>query len=1002
MKEKKSILFIILTIIVIGVAGTFAYYTSTAEFENVFVAAKWDIDSKEVFESPENWKPGDVTQKEITVKNNGSITARVRVSLDEEWKDKSGNLLPLVHDGEEVAIINFSNTEDWIKCGDYYYYIHDLEEGDETSPLIDSVTFNENYKGDITCVTLNDGHGKKCSSSLNSYGGGTYSLKAKIETVQKDAYESVWDTSTCDFTSERDELYTVFLDTDGAISPIYKLYVNNGDTYEDVPTISKDGHSFRGWYTDKTYTQKIEKTDIVNLTGNQTLYAKFIPLSELAYNVNFTSNDINCSLSNDYQTLVAEYGQIINNVAIPNPECTGYTFNGWNASNNISLNTAKYGITSVPETPWVNGNKGTYFKALQDNGEDVTLTASWNVNDYTIIFNGNGATSGNVENKTCTYNVNCILPENKFEKEGYLFLGWSTSSNGDLVYEDKDEVINLSSGEEVELFAKWRKLKEATFITGKEFNKYVAVDWRNNFSGNIFWSKSLPDNFIASSDNTVSIDNGEPIYIWYDKEEEDYYDAYLYTDADIIYLNEDSSHMFKHVDGSNSILTFLSSVNTSKVTDMSYMFYDYDTWDANFDLLLNWDTSKVTNMSHMFASSCGDNSNIDFVSTAGLSNWDTSNVTDMSYMFSVSTIYDLSGLSNWDTSKVTDMSYMFGETSILEHDLKSLSNWDTSNVTNMKGMLGMYFSPDGDGPESLDGLQNWNTSKVTDMSHMFFARTSNCGEGYYYSSSDLIDISALSSWDTSNVSDMSYMFSLKTGLKDISALSSWDTSSVTNMSYMFAGSNGLTNLNGLQNWDTSNVTDMSGMFGPQDAYNMVDYKMNLTDISALSNWDTSNVTDMSSMFEHCTSLTDISALSSWDTSNVTDMRGMFSYCSSLTSLNGLQNWNTSKVVYFGYYDNYDYGDGMFYKCSNLIDISALSSWDTSSVTDMSYMFDECNKIQGTFAIKGNPVQYRCMFYGAATSGSGVVVNYSRNTTNIDSIISTKSNNSKVYKGQQID
>ena len=121
-----------------------------------------------------------------------------------------------------------------------------------------------------------------------------------------------------------------------------------------------------------------------------------------------------------------------------------------------------------------------------------------------------------------------------------------------------------------------------------------------------------------------------------------------------------------------------------------------------------------------------------------------------------------------------------------------------------------------------------------------------------------------------------------------------------------------------------------------------------------------------SMFSGLSILSWILFLSTVDTSNVTDMSFMFS------------------------------------RCNNLIDIRALSSWDTSSVTDMGNMFYGCRKIQGTFTIKGNPTLYDEMFVGVATEGAGLVVNYSRNTTNINAIIGTKSSNSNVTKGRQID
>ena len=63
---------------------------------------------------------------------------------------------------------------------------------------------------------------------------------------------------------------------------------------------------------------------------------------------------------------------------------------------------------------------------------------------------------------------------------------------------------------------------------------------------------------------------------------------------------------------------------------------------------------------------------------------------------------------------------------------------------------------------------------------------------------------------------------------------------------------------------------------------------------------------------------------------------------------------------------------------------------------------------GTFTIKGNPTEYwggtslNAFFVTSTESGSGLTINYSKNTTNIDAIIATKSSNSNVVKGVQID
>ena len=94
--------------------------------------------------------------------------------------------------------------------------------------------------------------------------------------------------------------------------------------------------------------------------------------------------------------------------------------------------------------------------------------------------------------------------------------------------------------------------------------------------------------------------------------------------------------------------------------------------------------------------------------------------------------------------------------------------------------------------------------------------------------------------------------------------------------------------------------------------------------------------------------------------------------------------------------------GMFSECSSLANIDGASNWDTSSVTNMSQMFRNCRNASGTIQILGNPTSYSSAFSDAATgSGAQITVNYGSGTTNIDAIIATKSTNSNVVKGSQV-
>ena len=141
-KNKKS-LFALLLVAIIGVVGTtFAYFTSTDTFSNVFGTKPYKMEVVETFESPSNWTPGTTTEKKIIATNKGEVEAAVRVSYTEEWKDSTGAALALTDGTNRAAIINFSDdlSTKWIKSTengvDYYYYKTKLAKDASTTSLI--------------------------------------------------------------------------------------------------------------------------------------------------------------------------------------------------------------------------------------------------------------------------------------------------------------------------------------------------------------------------------------------------------------------------------------------------------------------------------------------------------------------------------------------------------------------------------------------------------------------------------------------------------------------------------------------------------------------------------------------------------------------------------------------------------------------------------------------------------------------------------------------------
>ncbi len=214
-KSKKPILFGLLMLLIGGViGGTFAYFTSSDTFENEFKTKPYKMEVTETFESPTDWTPGTTTNKTVVAKNTGDVPAAVRVKLEESWVDANNQALEL-KDGNNnaAAIINFANdlSTKWEKSGDYYYYKTKLANGQSTSSLIQSVTFNpavDISTTDVCTYTLDDDtttttkpndmstvKSTTCTTTTSGYAGGTYKLDVTVETVQYDQYRTAWNTN---------------------------------------------------------------------------------------------------------------------------------------------------------------------------------------------------------------------------------------------------------------------------------------------------------------------------------------------------------------------------------------------------------------------------------------------------------------------------------------------------------------------------------------------------------------------------------------------------------------------------------------------------------------------------------------------------------------------------------------------------------------------------------------------------------------------------------------
>ena len=212
MNNKKAVVALLL-IAIIGIVGlTIAYFANSTDVENTFTTKEYGTTYTESFVSPDNWLPGDTTEKTLVATNTGEVGQAVRVLVEESWNThNNGTLNGWIHsDGtksthttqseletdERVAVLNLANTSDWTKVGNYYYYNYQLAPTESTSSFLESVTFNSKTKLDDTCTeTVNNGvRTVTCNSSGDDYDNATYTLTLTIETVQYNKYAAAWNT----------------------------------------------------------------------------------------------------------------------------------------------------------------------------------------------------------------------------------------------------------------------------------------------------------------------------------------------------------------------------------------------------------------------------------------------------------------------------------------------------------------------------------------------------------------------------------------------------------------------------------------------------------------------------------------------------------------------------------------------------------------------------------------------------------------------------------------
>jgi len=270
--------------------------------------------------------------------------------------------------------------------------------------------------------------------------------------------------------------YTITFDPTGGTTDPTEKDVSYDSTYGGLPTPTRAGYKFLGWFTDPTSGDKIEATTPVTITSDQTLYAHW---EVLKFTVNFNANGGTVSQASKIVTYDQAYG------TLPTPTRSGYDFNGW------------YTATS-------GGDKITSATIVKITSNQ-TLYARWSRITHTVTYNysyngGSSATATTVQVAEGSYiNLNPTAT-----KSGYTFVGWNTDANA--TKQPTDPIIMGPTN--VTLYAIYKKTLTVTIWD------YNGSRRESRILNPVLWNKSTVSTAVAMpSPRTTASPNGCGNYV---------------------------------------------------------------------------------------------------------------------------------------------------------------------------------------------------------------------------------------------------------------------------------------------------------------------------------------------------------------------------------------------------------------------------------------------------------------------------------------------------------
>ena len=360
------------------------------------------------------------------------------------------------------------------------------------------------------------------------------------------------------------EKFTVTLDVNGGLTEKTNITVTNGSTYGELPSASKAGYIFAGWYTALEDGTKIENTTSVNLTTDQILYAHWI---ELSSSLKFDANG--GSVSTKEKNVL--YGEVYGDLPVPTK--TNATFLGWY--------TAKEG-----------GNLITDDMVVELTG-DITVYAHWDssykkVTGDTLTYNFANSNSGFGYSKDyqIPYSIfkymygDTLFAKNLYENEGTWegnCFGMSSTSIFFNVDTDEIDVSDFSSGKTLPSELNTEDKDVNTQLTLTKFIEAMQIaQYDSSIGETLNLNEEKLDELckvVENSDNS----KGQPVIICIFGPTGGHAVVGYKVEGDKLYVYD------PNFPKDNTRAITLGKDSSGNVTSWSYLFNDKENWGSESD-----------------------------------------------------------------------------------------------------------------------------------------------------------------------------------------------------------------------------------------------------------------------------------------------------------------------------------------------------------------------------------------------------------------------------------